>query len=81
MHLWLEGHAGDDVLEVLLGDLVIGLVDQTATHSLDDVRAERAPLQTGGVSDEDMQIPLMQRLDILRRGGVCDDNFSTQVVG
>ena len=81
MHLRLEGHSGDDVHEVRFGDTVVGFIDQTTTHSLDDVRAERSSLQAGGVCHQYLQIPLLKFLNVFLRSGVGDDNLSTQVVG
>ena len=81
MHLRLEGYAGDDILEVCLGDTVVGFVNQTTTHSLDNVRAERSSLQAGGVCHQYLQIPLLKFLNVFLRSGVGDDNLSTQVVG
>jgi len=81
VHLRLERHAGDNVLEVCFGDLVVGLVDQAAAHGLDDVRTEGAPFQAGSVRHENVKIALLQRLDIRRRRGVGDDDLSAQVVG
>lgn len=76
MHLRLERHAGDDVLEILLSDLVVGFIDQAATYSFDNVGAKRTSLQAGGVCHQDMQIPLLEFLNILLRGGVGDDDLS-----
>jgi hypothetical protein len=76
-----ERDALDQVEEIRLGRLGIRLVHQRQESGFHHVGAETAAFQPRRDGDQNVQIALLQFFNVLRRGGVGDDDLPGQVVG